>query len=121
MQMNHVDLQVSNVGAAKEFFDRFFGLRCVYERPGQLAMLRDDAGFSLGLSDLHGSPPPTYPPDFHVGFVLANPREVREIYERLAAAGVAMKFDLQEAGPALAFQCFGPDAIPVEVQAPRGA
>ena len=34
------------------------------------------------------------------------------------AAGIGMKFEVQEASPALAFQCVGPDAIPVEVRAP---
>ena len=35
------------------------------------------------------------------------------------AVGVAIKFDLQEAGPNFVFQCVGPDNIPVEVRAPR--
>jgi hypothetical protein len=43
---------------------------------------------------------------------------VREIYSRIRAAGIGIKFDLQEAGPYLVFQCLGPDAILVEVRAP---
>jgi hypothetical protein len=45
-------------------------------------------------------------------------REVRDIYERLKAAGVAMKLELGIQGPAF-FQCIGPDGISVEVRAPK--
>jgi lactoylglutathione lyase len=117
MKLNHVDLHVSDVDAARQFFERFFGLRCTYQRRGEIAMLEDDAGFQLGVSNLRGLRPPAYPPDFHVGFVLERAVDVREIHDNLQAAGIGMKFALQEAGPSLAFQCVGPDAIPVEVRA----
>lgn len=60
MKLNHVDLQVSDVQAAREFFERHFGLRCTYQRGNQIALLRDDAGLELGVSNLRGSAaPPT--------------------------------------------------------------
>jgi lactoylglutathione lyase len=118
MLLNHIDLQVSNVTAARAFFEGHFGLRCTYQRSEQIAILEDESGFCFGVSHLRSGPPPVYPPDFHVGFVLKDVRQVREIYFRIKAAGVGIKFDLQEAGPNLAFQCLGPDAIPVEVRAP---
>ena len=119
MRLNHVDLQVSDISAAAKFFETLFGLRKVYQREGQIALLEDEAGFCFGLSNLHNSRPPVYPPDFHVGFILEKPDQVRSIYERVRAAGVAIKFDLQEAGPNFVFQCVGPDNIPVEVRALR--
>lgn len=82
-------------------------------------MREDEAGFLLGVSNLRNSPPPAYPSDFHIGFVLERTSDVREVYERVKAVGVAMKFDLQVAGPNLVFQCVGPDSIPVEVRSPR--
>jgi hypothetical protein len=54
-----------------------------------------------------------------VGFVLERASDVRDVYERLKAAGVVMKVDLGIQGPALVFQCLGPDAILVEVRAPK--
>jgi catechol 2,3-dioxygenase-like lactoylglutathione lyase family enzyme len=117
MVLNHLDLQVANVSEARAFFERHFGLRCAYQRGEQIAILEDEGGFQFGVSNLRNGPPPAYPPDFHVGFVIAEAREVREIYERLKEAGVGMKFELQEVGPNLAFQCWGPDSIPVEVRA----
>ncbi len=119
MKLNHIDLQVSDIDAAREFFEKHFGLRCTYRRAGQIAILEDDGGLELGVSNLRGSPPPAYPPDFHVGFVLKGAGGVRETYERLKTAGVRMKTDLREGGPNLFFVCEGPDAIPVEIRAPR--
>jgi hypothetical protein len=84
-------------------------------------MLEDEAGFSLGVSNLFGSPAPAYPPDFHVGFVLETESQVRAQFERLTRAGVEMKADLAIGGPNLYFMCVGPDSIPVEVRAPRDA
>lgn len=119
MTVNHIDLQVSNIDTAAKFFETFFGLRSIYRREGKIALLADDSGFEFGLSNLHNSPPPVYPPDFHIGFIQENAGRVREIYERLKNAGVPIKFELQEAGPNLAFQCLAPDSIVVEVRAPR--
>ena len=118
MKLNHVDLQVSDVARAREFFETFFDFRCVYQRKGEIAILEDEAGFSLGVSNLFNSPPPTYPADFHIGFVLEKESEVRAQYERLKAADVPMKADLSRGGPNLYFMCVGPDSIQVEVRAP---
>jgi len=65
------------------------------------------------------SPAPVYPADFHVGFILENRDQVRTVYQRVRDAGIAIRFDLQEAGPNFVFQCIGPDNIPVEVRAPK--
>lgn len=119
MKLNHLDLQVSDVGAAREWFETHFGLRCVHVRRNEIALLEDEAGFSLGVSNLFDSPSPIYPPDFHVGFVLEDTAAVETIYARLQSAGVAMKHELREGGPNLYFMCLGPDGILVEVRAPR--
>lgn len=118
MNLNHVDLQVSDVASAREFFETFFDLRCVYQREKQIALLEDEAGFSLGLSNLFGSAAPAYPRDFHIGFILEKESEVRVQYERLKDAGVPMQRDLGRGGPNLYFMCIGPDSIPIEVRAP---
>ena len=119
MRLNHVDLQVSDIPVAARFFETFFGLRKVYQREGQIAILEDETGFCFGLSNLHNSPAPVYPVDFHVGFILENRNQVRTVYQRVRDAGIAIRFDLQEAGPNFVFQCVGPDNILVEVRAPK--
>lgn len=117
MKLNHVDLQVTDLPGTRAFFETFFGLQCVYART-ELALLQDEAGFELVLSNLSKATAVQYPPDFHIGFVLDDVEQVKEIYARVKAAGYAIKFELQQAGPSLAFQCWGPDALPVEVRAP---
>jgi len=82
MRLNHVDLQVSDIPVAARFFETFFGLRKVYQREGQIAILEDETGFCFGLSNLHNSPAPVYPVDFHVGFILENRNQVRTVYQR---------------------------------------
>ena len=121
MTLNHLDLQVSDVDVAREFFERFLGLRCRYQRQKQIAIFESESGFEFAVSNLFNSPPPAYPPDFHLGFVLEHSSDVREVYDRLKSAGVAMRLDLGVQGPALVFQCLGPDNIPVEVRAPKSS
>ncbi len=118
MKLNHVDLQVSDVDAAREFFETHFDLRCIYQRRDELAMLEDESGFSLGVSNLFHSPPPTYPSDFHIGFILDRESDVRAQYERLREAGVEIRQELKVGGPNIFFTCVGPDSVMVEVRAP---
>ncbi|MFL5462601.1 MAG: VOC family protein [Gemmatimonadaceae bacterium] len=118
MKINHIDLQVSDVSKARNFFETHFGLRCTYQRREQLATLEDDAGLVLGVSNLFNSPPPAYPPDFHIGFILSSESEVRAVYDRLKSAGVELKTDVTRGGPNVYFMCVGPDRIMIEVRAP---
>lgn len=118
MKLNHIDLQVSDVSRAREFFETHFGLRCTYQRKEQLAILEDDDGLAFGVSNLFASPPPVYPRDFHIGFILASEAEVRAVQERLVRAGVLMKTELSRGGPNIYFMCAGPDDITIEVRAP---
>ena len=121
MRLRHLNVQVTDVDAAREFFEKHFGLRCTYQRQKEIAIFADEAGFEFAVSNLFASPPPEYPADFHVGFILDRAVQVREVYDRLQRAGVPMKLDLGVHGPSLVFQCTGPDSIPVEVRAPQGS
>jgi catechol 2,3-dioxygenase-like lactoylglutathione lyase family enzyme len=118
MKLNHIDLKVSDVSAARAFFETHFGLRCTFQRRNEMAMLQDEAGLEFGVSNLFDSAPPIYPPDFHIGFVLDSEVEVRATHERLVKAGVPMKTDVSRGGPNIYFMCVGPDGIVVEVRAP---
>ena len=80
--------------------------------------LEDDAGLSLGVSNLFNSPPLVYPPDFHVGFILEEEADVREVYQRLLTAGVPIRTELSRGGPNIYFMCVGPDSLVIEVRAP---
>ena len=118
MKLNHIDLQVSDVTKAREFFETHFGFRCTFQRRDELAIMEDDDGFSFGVSNLFHSVPPVYPRDFHIGFILASEADVRAVHERLVTAGVEIKTELSRGGPNIYFMCVGPDGIGIEVRAP---
>lgn len=63
MRLKHIDLQVSDVDAARSFFETFFGLSCTYRRQKQIAFFKDETGFEFAVSNLFNSPRPTYPSD----------------------------------------------------------
>jgi len=103
LRLKHIDLHVSDVDAARGFFEEFFGMQCSYQRQKQIAIFTDETGFEFAVSNLFNSPPPPYPPDFHIGFILGRTGEVREIYDRLKSSGIPMKLDLGVQGPNLVF------------------
>jgi catechol 2,3-dioxygenase-like lactoylglutathione lyase family enzyme len=119
MRLNHVDLQVADVDAARAFFESYFDLRVTYQRAGEIALLKDEAGMLLGVSNLFASPPPQYPSDFHIGFRLGSAAEVQGKYEEMMAGAVPIRREPQSGGPAYFFVCLAAGGIPVEVSGPR--
>ena len=70
MRLNHAQLAVPDVKASREFFEKYFGLRCVSERGDLLAVMADE-GSSLALSNFAKAAVFAYPDDywaFHIGF-----------------------------------------------------
>ena len=115
MQLNHLDLPVSDIGAARRFFEQHFGLRCLLQRDDGFALLVDEGGFALTCSLLPAGERLAYPGGFHVGFNLGSAQEVRAVFDRLLQADVQVLRPLESFPGALSFQCCGPDAIVVEV------
>lgn len=115
MKLNHLDLPVTDIGAARSFFERHFGLRCLVQRDDGFALLVDEGGFALTFSLLPAGQAPVYPSGFHIGFNLGSEQEVRAVYDRLLRAGVTVLRPLEGFPGALSFQCQGPAAVVVEV------
>jgi catechol 2,3-dioxygenase-like lactoylglutathione lyase family enzyme len=89
MRMNHVNLTVPDVARTREFFETYFGLRCVVEKGrGALAVLVDDSGFVLTLNNFEKATEVQYPGLFHIGFMQESRERVDAIHERLKAGGV---------------------------------
>jgi catechol 2,3-dioxygenase-like lactoylglutathione lyase family enzyme len=120
MKLNQLDLQVSNVKATRDFFETFFDFHCSYAR-AEIAILEDEDGFAMAVSNLNHAAVPHYPSDFHIGFMLDNVEKVRKFYDRLKYAGIQMKYELMETGTSLSFMCYAPDAIPIRMSAPLKA
>jgi len=92
MALNHLNLTVPDVSRTREFFETYFGFRCVFERGGDtLAVLVDESAFILTLNNFGKAAAVEYPGAFHIGFSQESRERVDEMYERLKADG----FDAQ--------------------------
>jgi catechol 2,3-dioxygenase-like lactoylglutathione lyase family enzyme len=90
MKLNHLNLTVTNLPAAAEFLEKYFGLRKMGEAPG-MAFLSDadadDAGFVLTLMKAGTTTSVSYPKTFHIGFFVESAKTVDETYRRLKEDG----------------------------------
>jgi lactoylglutathione lyase len=88
MKLNHVNLTVPDVPQTREFFETYFGFRCVANRGRDtLAVLVGDDGFVLTLNNFDKATTVEYPGAFHIGFMQDSRERVDEMYERLKSGG----------------------------------
>jgi len=88
MRLNHLNLTVPDVRRTREFFETYFGFRCVAERGRDaLAVLTDDSGFISSLNKFDKAAKVEYPGAFHIGFMQESRERVDEIYQRLTSGG----------------------------------
>ena len=89
MRMNHVQLAVADVAANRAFFETYFGLKCLADRGGTLAVLGDQ-GSVVALNNFKKAAEVNYPNDFndfHIGFGQESRERVDEIHASLTAGG----------------------------------
>lgn len=119
MILNHLNLTVSDVPAAKAFLETYFGLRGrdVARENRNFTVLFDDNGFILTLMAVpRGSDVDVaYPGNFHIGFAQPDEEAVNAMYVRLKADG----FDVQppERHHAWTFYINAPGGFMVEILA----
>jgi catechol 2,3-dioxygenase-like lactoylglutathione lyase family enzyme len=119
MKINHLNLSVPDVSETGRFFVEFFGLHLTEEKGrNALAVLYDDDGFSLILSNFDRKTFPSYPRDFHLGFIQDDREQVGAIHARLQAAGYASK-PPQGMHGSWGFYFHAPGGIQVEVSCPQ--
>nr|WP_236031909.1 VOC family protein [Ktedonospora formicarum] len=85
--MNHLNLAVTNVPAAAQFLETYFGLRKQGGNQG-LTVLFDDDNLVLALMKASQV---SYPSTFHIGFAQESAECVNEIYQRLKNDGFEVK------------------------------
>ena len=115
MRLNHIDIAVNDVSAARAFLETYFDLHCIAER-GTVAIMRDDAGVIVALSNFGRAKEVTYPKGFHVGFFQNTKERVDEIFERLQADGYVSMISVFDGVGCALFDCLvgvdsRPDAI----------
>jgi lactoylglutathione lyase len=84
MKLNHLNLTVNDVKAAREFLEKYFELQTKETRGNSFAVLFDDDGLVLTL--MRGAQV-SYPKTFHIGFIQASEERVNEINQRLKDDG----------------------------------
>ncbi len=88
MRLNHLNLTVPNVAQSREFFETYFGFRCVTAKGRDaLAVLVDESGFVFTLSNFEKTTEVEYPGAFHIGFMQESRERVNEIHDRLKTDG----------------------------------
>jgi glyoxalase/bleomycin resistance protein/dioxygenase superfamily protein len=115
VQLNHLDLQTRDVQALAAFFvDHFDFVRRTNDRSPAIAVLADEAGFTLVIQR-HDAP--SYPEGFHLGFIHPAVDPVVAHRERLVAAGLEPSpIDVNNRGTR--FYLRGPGDLLVEVSTP---
>ncbi|MDF2653096.1 MAG: glyoxalase [Paenibacillus sp.] len=88
MKLNHVNLTVTDVPAARQFLETYFELKSADTGGGarehSFAALFDDDGLVLTL--MKGAQV-SYPKTFHIGFGQESEEKVNQLYQRLKADG----------------------------------
>jgi catechol 2,3-dioxygenase-like lactoylglutathione lyase family enzyme len=88
MRLNHLNLTVPDVARTRDFFEKYFGFRPVFDRGGTLAVLIDESGFVFTLSNFNKATEVDYPGAFHIGFNQESREKVDEFYRRLTGDGI---------------------------------
>jgi lactoylglutathione lyase len=86
VRLNHLNLTVTDVLVARDFLERYFGLRSMAGNAG-MAFLSDDDGFVLTLMKAGKATEVAYPGNFHVGFFVESDEIVDEVNSRLKDDG----------------------------------
>ncbi len=117
MRLNHLNLTVSDVGAAEQFLTTYFDLRNDYPDEGSrnFVVLFDDNDLVLTLMKSARRAEVQYPGNFHIGFIQESAERVNELYARLKADG----YDVEAPQPhhAWTFYVQAPGGFTVEVLA----
>lgn len=82
IQLNHINLPVTNVATAVSFFERHFDFRPVeIKGDDALAVMSGAGNFILVLMKAKAAQP--YPKAFHIGFLQPDAASVDQVYEQL--------------------------------------
>ena len=117
MILNHLNLAVSDVQGARDFLIKYFGLDPKGNKGNdRIAVLRDDNGMVLTLTNMEGVAEVKYPGAFHIGFVQDSPERVDAIHRRLKEDGFEVDAPARLHG-SWTFYFLAPGGLVVEVLA----
>lgn len=115
MNLNHVNLVVTDVAASRAFFEKYFGFRCIVEKGVDTFVgLAGKGGMALALSNFDHADEVTYPHLFHVGFFIESDEAVNALFERFRADGLEVG-ERKNFHGAWTFYLKAPGGVTVEV------
>jgi predicted enzyme related to lactoylglutathione lyase len=114
MRLNHINLVVSNVADAINFFETYFNFKCNDIKGDYIvAVLKNTDDFTLVImTNKEGKA--IYPDAFHVGFMLDDTNAVTETYEKLKSGGIAVGQEPRKIRDSFGFY-FNFDTVMIEV------
>jgi lactoylglutathione lyase len=115
MKLNHLNLAVDDVPAARQFLERAFDLRPVGEGHKNFQILLDDDGFVLTLMGVGRDNTVSYPKTFHVGFIQPSDAHVDAIHQRLKGYGLDVEAPSNRHG-ALSFSFQAPGGFTIVIR-----
>ncbi|HVX50886.1 MAG TPA: VOC family protein [Chitinophagaceae bacterium] len=114
MQLNHINLVVSNVKESIGFFETYFNFTCTdVKGDNVVAILKNAGGFTLVIMASKNEKP-VYPQAFHIGFMLDSEAEVVQTYRNLENGGIAAREAPRKIRDSFGFY-FNYDSIMIEV------
>ncbi len=114
MRLNHLNLTVTDVRAASDFLEKYFGLHSTGGNAG-MGFMTDDDGFVLSLMKAGPAAGVAYPGSFHIGFFVDSKATVDEVNQRLKADGYPVEPPEQQ--HAYTFYVAAPGGFTVELGA----
>jgi predicted enzyme related to lactoylglutathione lyase len=114
MKLNHINLVVSDVADAIKLFETYFNFKCTDIKGDHIvAVLKGADDFTLVIMKSKDGQA-NYPEAFHIGFMLADAKEVTETYEKLKNGGIAVGQEPRKIRDSFGFY-FTYDGIMIEV------
>src|SRR5690606_9853097 len=116
LTLNHINLTVDDVPAAKKFLAKYFALRdqMPESKNKTIGFVFDDNGMVITLIKAEKGENVTYPSSFHIGFMQATPDDVNRINQQLKADGYDVEPPSRQHG-AWTFYFTAPGGFLIEV------
>lgn len=86
MKLNHLNLTVTDVLAACDFLEKYYGLQKTGGNAG-MSFMTDSSGFVLSIMKAGKDTTVAYPGNFHIGFFIGSEAKVDEVHQRLKSDG----------------------------------
>jgi lactoylglutathione lyase len=110
MKLNHLGITVTDTIGARNFLEKYFGLKGIGKNSTKMTHIQDDNGLILSLFKGERI---TEPQTTHIGFMQDSEAKVDEIYQRLKADGFGMEPPQRSHG--YTFYVIAPGGFMVEV------